>query len=651
MPGIEIKTSTHIQTAIGRRLYPDPHIAIVELTSNSYDADADNVNILVSSTQIVTHDDGRGMTEEALNSFFTIGKSTKPPSDKGREPIGAFGIGKFAILSMADEFEVFTKSGDYRARAIYDHQDALNAGEYLNDYQVPVVEYATEEEYGDALIAAMGTSEYYDADKAGVCVVMKNLHRTYSDATIKQRLSEMLVPQAKDDFDVYVNGELLEERYIHGTRYNIDLSTSYGPIVGEVIIAAESIELADQAGIQVQVQGRGIYRTYFDLYSYDSAAKRLSGYAVADWLNPVIASNRTELISSPEKTTFEDAMRDAVRAILDQEALKRMAENEERRKKVLDKAVRTVTSVLNQLPEFDFPKRPLQSMIPIGALDDVIAGKDPSADIEPQGTAAAEITAARGNRAFDDFLDFMHQVASQFNVEPSDLPSEIKTLSEALDMIEQVLKVTVEDLIGPDALNQLLGAIPKSLIGEEGQIEGALRLAANRLEQIVRQAAIETIEEESIQNARLPDGVTEKTPITNALELGQVRLSPIAPPQDTTVMDLQVNPLEEGFTPDAPQAQINNFIAASVENLGVEGPASMVAEGLGFDGIQIYINADHPVYVSIQEDSPNMLAFYQAQLIFGEVILLQNFTPREAMEKQAELLRLLLQTDKRMLRG
>lgn len=651
MSSIEIKTSTHIQTAIGRRLYPDPHLAIVELTSNSYDADADIVNVLVTSSTIVTHDDGRGMTKDILENFFTIGKSTKPPSTKDREPIGAFGIGKFAILSMADEFEVFTKSGDYRARAIYDHNDALSAGDFLSDYQVPVEEFATEEEYRDALIAAMGTDECYDPDKAGVCIVMKNLHREYSEFTIKQRLSEMLVPQAKDDFDVYVNGELLEERYIHGTRYDISLTTSYGPIVGEVVIAAESIELADQAGIQVQVQGRGIYRTYFDLFTYDSAAKRLTGYVVADWLNPVIASNRTELIDSPEKTTFEDAMRDAVRAILDQEALKRMAENEERRKKVLDRAVRTVTNVLNQLPEFDFPRRPLQSMVPIGALDEVAAGKDPSADIEPDGTTDAEITAAKGNRAFSDFLDFMQQVAAQFNVEPSDVPSEIRTISEALDVIEQVLKVSVEDLIGPDALNQLLGAVPESFIDEEGALEGALRLAANRLEEIVRQAAVEVVEEEPLTNAQLPEGVTEKTPITNALELNKVKLSPIAPPNDTTIMDLKVNPLEEGFTPDAPQAQINNFIAASVEHLGEEGPASMVAEGLGFDGIQIYINADHPVYVGIQEDSPNMLAFYQAQLIFGEVVLMQNFTSREAMEKQSELMRLLLQADKRMLRG
>ena len=116
-------------------------------------------------------------------------------------------------------------------------------------------------------------------------------------------------------------------------------------------------------------------------------------------------------------------------------------------------------------------------------------------------------------------------------------------------------------------------------------------------------------------------------------------------------MDLQINPLEEGFVPDAPQAQINNFIAASVEHLGVDGPASMTAEGFGFDGIQIYINADHPVYTRLQDDSPNMLAFYQAQLIFGEVILMQNFTPREAMEKQAELLRLLIETDKKILKA
>jgi len=648
---IPMKTSTYIQTAIGRRLYPDPHLAIVELVSNSYDADASIVHILVTPSQIAVIDDGRGMTEIALQGFFTIGKSTKPLSNKNRKPIGSFGIGKFAILSMADEFEVFTKNGDYRACAIYNHQDALAAGDYISDYQVPVVVHNTEEEYRSVLVASLGTDEFYDSNENGVTIIMKNLHRAYSDQVIKQRLSEIMVPHTKDDFQIYVNGELLKERFIHGTRYNINLTTSYGPITGEIVIAADSLELGDQAGIQIQVQGRGIKRTHFGLENYDSAAKKLSGCTVADWLNPVIASSRVELVDSPEKTTFEDAVRTAVRSILDQEALKRMADNEQKRKQVLDKAVRTVTSVLNKLPEFDFPKRPLQSMVPVGALDEVIAGKDSSADIEPMGPMPAEITAARGTRAFSEFLDFMKQIAPRFNVDPSDLPSNIQTISEAVGTIEKVLQIQIQDLIGTDAFNNLLGAIPENQLTDQLQVEGILRLTAKRLQEFVRQVAVEQVEEEPLQDAKLVEGVTPRTPITNALELNKVKLSPIAPPKDTTIMDLRVNPLEDGYVPDAPQARINNFIAASVEHLGEDGPASMLAEGFGFDGVQIYINADHPVYTSIQEHTPNVLAFYQAQLIFSEVILMQNFTPREAVEKQAELMRLLIQSDKNILKG
>jgi len=648
---IPVRTSTNIQTAIGRRLYPDPHLAIVELVSNSYDADAENVNILVSPNHIVTQDDGRGMSEAILQSFFTIGKSTKPASGKERQPIGAFGIGKFAILSMAEEFDVFTKSGDYRARATYKHTDAVAAGDYLNDYSVPVISFASEEDYRTALIEAVGTDEHYSPDKNGVCIVMRNLHRVYSDVAIKQRLSEILVPQAKNQFGVFVNGEMLEERYIHGMRYSVNLNTSYGPITGEIIAAAESIDLGEQAGIQVQVNGRGIYRTHFDLIHYDSAARRLSGYVSASWLNNIIASNRTELIASPEKTAFDEAMRPAIRSILDQEALKRMADGQEQQKKVLDRAIRNVTSVLNKLPEFDFPKKSLTSMIPIGALEEVMAGKDPAAQLTDDAKTDAEITASRGYRTFSDLLDYLKEIAPQFNVNPDDLPSEINTISEAINAVERILRVTLEDLLGPEALCNLLGAIPTRNVDEIEQRKGAYRLTARRLEDLVRRMAPATSHNLPLENAKLVMGITPKTPITNALELGKVRLTPIAPPLDLTTMDLKVNPLEEGFVPNAPQAKINNFIAASVEHLGVDGPASMVAEGFGFDGIQIYINADHVVYDQIEHDSPNVLAFYQAQLIFGEVILMQNFTPRESMEKQAELLRLLLQSDKNLLRG
>jgi len=643
-----LKTSTNIQQAIGRRMYPDPHMAIVELVSNSYDADADKVHVIVTADKIIVHDDGWGMTEDNLAGFFTIGKSSKAPSEKGREPIGTFGIGKFAILSMAEQFLVFSKSetGPYRSCAFYSHEAAIAAGDLIDDYEIEVSTYLTEEEYETALVAEIGT-ELYDVNKTGVCIIMKNLHRQYSDMAIRERLSEMLVPQAESEFSVFVNDELLEEKYVHGLRYDIDLTTEFGPITGEIVIAAESIDLADQAGVQIQVQSRGVYRTYFGLEGYDKSAGRLSGYVVANWLKDVISSNRTDLIASPEKTAFEAAVTEAIRSILDVEAQKRAAEDEERKAEVLNRAVRTVTNILNKLPEFDFPQRPMQSMIPVGILEDVLAGKDPAGEINEDGSMEATVSAASG--AFKELLKYLREIAPQFNVDPSDVPTEVRTISELLDVVEKVLGVSLVELIGKEALEQLISAaIPEAEMEDEERIRGAFRLVSQRIEQLIREITAQ--EDMPTECAQPAEGVSLRTPITNSLELGKINLTPIAPPLDFSSLDLNINPQEDGYVPDAPQAQINNFVAASVEHLGEDGPASMVAEGAGFDGIQIYINADHPVYQGIKEDSPSMLAFYQAQLIFGEVILMQNFTPREAMDKQAELMRLLVNTDRKILK-
>ena len=106
--------------------------------------------------------------------------------------------------------------------------------------------------------------------------------------------------------------------------------------------------------------------------------------------------------------------------------------------------------------------------------------------------------------------------------------------------------------------------------------------------------------------------------------------------------------MEDGFAPDAPQAQINNFVATSIEHLGENGPASMIAEGIGFNGIQIYINADYPTYQTIIKETPTMVNYHICSLIFSEVILLQNFTPREAIDKQSELMRILINSDKNL---
>ena len=89
-------------------LYKSPHKAIEELVSNGYDANAQNVHILLpedseSESMLWVIDDGHGMNEEGFCQLWRVADSHKnnPTPPDSRAPIGQFGIGKLAAYVLA----------------------------------------------------------------------------------------------------------------------------------------------------------------------------------------------------------------------------------------------------------------------------------------------------------------------------------------------------------------------------------------------------------------------------------------------------------------------------------------------------------------------------------------------------------------------
>ncbi len=123
---------SHLVT-IGEKLYTEKMSFLRELVNNAYDADSTEVRVDAAPDSITITDNGSGMDESGLGQYFTIGSSFKKGHDLspvfGRQRIGEFGIGKFAVLSSCKEFIVETQRGDFRARLVFDkevwalHQD------------------------------------------------------------------------------------------------------------------------------------------------------------------------------------------------------------------------------------------------------------------------------------------------------------------------------------------------------------------------------------------------------------------------------------------------------------------------------------------------------------------------------------------------
>ena len=107
--------SLAVLNSLGRNLYRNFITILGEAISNSWDADADNVKIIINreKSEMLVIDDGDGMSvSDFSGKFLRIGYSKRTNgsnSRKGRPYIGRKGIGKLSLLSCANRVVIVTK--------------------------------------------------------------------------------------------------------------------------------------------------------------------------------------------------------------------------------------------------------------------------------------------------------------------------------------------------------------------------------------------------------------------------------------------------------------------------------------------------------------------------------------------------------------
>jgi hypothetical protein len=117
----EVGLSYRLVELFSEGLYTSANKAFEELVTNSFDAGAQHVQVLLPSdptkedSTIAVIDDGEGMNALGLEQLWQIGSSQKrslktPPLN--RMQIGKFGIGKLATYVLANELTYICKSAD-----------------------------------------------------------------------------------------------------------------------------------------------------------------------------------------------------------------------------------------------------------------------------------------------------------------------------------------------------------------------------------------------------------------------------------------------------------------------------------------------------------------------------------------------------------
>ncbi|SRR5258708_3351631 len=286
---------SHLST-IGERLYSQSLDLIRELVANAYDADATEIKIKINDSLIVVSDNGPGMDKEGLRQYLTIGsdyKKRNPTSKKfKRTRVGEFGVGKFAVLSVCDRFEIYTRSKDYAATLIFDRQDF----ETRNDWNVPLIEHATKNA------------------ETGVQVSLFDIKKPLSLPDIERHLVHIF-PLNDKNFSIFVNGNKLTAKYIPGERFKVDELTTYGKISGEIILSSLVLP-KENVGVGIRVKGILIKRDTFNIEALHSVSvRRLTGEINADFL-PITAARNEFILDTKEYTEFQKIISKKLRKVV-----------------------------------------------------------------------------------------------------------------------------------------------------------------------------------------------------------------------------------------------------------------------------------------------------------------------------------------------
>lgn len=305
---IEVRISYRIIQLFSEGLYSSPHKAIEELVSNSFDAGATNVHVILPAdlgsedAAITVVDDGVGMDEEGLNEHWLIGVSRKRTTSrvqpKGRKQIGKFGIGKLATYVLANRLTHVCKvKGTYYSTSMDYSVIPQAAGDAdkdpLREEKVFLPLRTLTESQAKAAVSSFvgGTKPGYQAiklfgkgaAKTWTVAVMSSLKPMATE--IKRGRLRWLLQSAmplRDDFSLYLNGDKIQPSKLNAQR------------VGHWILGKDLVKLPKPAP-ELEVSDGGVRLGKDGRYGLNHPALgRITGY-VEIYNDPIDTGTSNEI--------------------------------------------------------------------------------------------------------------------------------------------------------------------------------------------------------------------------------------------------------------------------------------------------------------------------------------------------------------------
>lgn len=204
MTVFKLKIDLNVLKHLGLGLYSSTPAIVTEIVANAWDADATEVKIDIDANEdkIVVEDDGHGMTRmEVETKFLNVGYSrrdadpNKTKSKSGRRSVmGRKGIGKLAMLSLAQSITVVTRSAEPGSEAIafkFDVEKLLKDIKAGKEYQIEAADVPVD------FIPESGTR---------IILEKLSLHVNKTEAFLRPRLARRFsVLDGQEKFSVKLN--------------------------------------------------------------------------------------------------------------------------------------------------------------------------------------------------------------------------------------------------------------------------------------------------------------------------------------------------------------------------------------------------------------------------------------------------------------
>jgi len=218
---------------LGDQLIGTPQLAIFELVKNSYDADAERVEVVIRNpenseiaTIEVTDFGGEGMDLDTIQNFWLepgadhkekIRRQGIRTTKHKRLPLGEKGVGRFAVHKLGQKIELITKSKNDLEIALMIDWSVLENCKYIDDAEIEIKENRDPKCFkngatGTKIIISRLNSEVTRSD-------VRKLHRNIQSIKSPFEYSAFKVDPKAANFEVLLS----VERYPEWTEDLLDL--------------------------------------------------------------------------------------------------------------------------------------------------------------------------------------------------------------------------------------------------------------------------------------------------------------------------------------------------------------------------------------------------------------------------------------------